>query len=92
MYKSTLINGEHPPMKSDNPQQAETVWAYMAGIIDGEGCISVAKYSTARTYKVELIVVQKNESIPLWLIKNIGASRNIRISSTPKAGTCSCND
>jgi hypothetical protein len=69
--------GDIHQMILDNPQQAETIWAYMAGIIDGEGCISVAKYSTAKTYYVHVIIVQKHEAIPVWLMKNICSSRKV---------------
>ena len=74
----------------DNPQQAELKWAYLAGLIDADGCISINKYPNARTYKVEVIIVQKKEEIPLWLMKNVCDSRKLDQVKRPKGYSNNC--
>jgi hypothetical protein len=71
--------GKGSQMNKANPQQAQTVWAYLAGMIDGEGCISVSRYSTGNAYKAELIIVQKNPKLIKWLYHNISCTRKFNI-------------
>ena len=44
--------------------------AYFAGIMDGEGCLSVRKQG--RSYGVQIIVVQKDPIILHWIQEHIG--------------------
>lgn len=51
--------------------------AYLAGIVDGEGCIGIYKEHDKRPgrrtyYRVSIIVVQKDPTIPLWIYENYG--------------------
>jgi hypothetical protein len=48
----------------------ETEAAYIAGIVDGEGCLSVRKQG--RSFGVSIIVVQKDPVIPHWLVPRCG--------------------
>ena len=42
---------------------AKTDLAYMAGLFDGEGCISLARHSSGRYYNVACYIVMTNEYI-----------------------------
>jgi hypothetical protein len=56
----------------------KTVYAYVAGIIDGEGCISIGRRATlargngAYYYHASLIVVQRDRRLPEWLHRYFG--------------------
>lgn len=59
-------------------QLTETEKAYIAGLIDGEGCFNVSKQSHPRARKgfkitCRLLVVNTDASMMLWLLKTIGA-------------------
>lgn len=62
----------------DNPQQALN--SYVAGIVDGEGCIRIVKCKENRYgnnlyhYRLAVYVTQKDYRIPLLLLKNYGGS------------------
>lgn len=63
----------------------ETVHAYCAGLIDGEGCISIGKqYSQPKRllqrrhyYNLAVIVVTKDEHLTKWLYGNYGGTVNV---------------
>lgn len=48
--------------------------AYIAGIIDGEGCISASSIKTRRstTIKIRLIISNSNKKLSKWLLSKIG--------------------
>lgn len=61
----------------------ETVHAYAAGLIDGEGCISIGSHrrKTANgvmvDYYLAVIVVTKDEHLTRWLYGNYGGTVNV---------------
>jgi len=44
-------------------------YIYLAGIIDGEGCISLAKNGCARKY-IKIVVVNTSKDLIFWLKEN----------------------
>lgn len=50
----------------------KTIAAYLAGIIDGEGTITLAKESRSRRYEVRVIVKNTNLELMNWLKENFG--------------------
>lgn len=73
--------------------------AYLAGIIDGEGCISISKrFNKDRTaYKnfvIKLIITNTDLKLIEWLVKNFGFSSIRRMVSKkyPNSKVCyNCN-
>lgn len=58
---------------------AETDWAYLAGIIDGEGTISL--YKEGQRYSIPTLTVRvssTDENLMTWLRRNFGGSYNKR--------------
>ena len=51
--------------------------AYLAGIIDADGCIGIQKYSNCNVYRVILTVVQRDMPIIEYLYSIFGGSANI---------------
>lgn len=43
---------------------AKTDLAYMAGLFDGEGCVSIAKHSSNRYYNIACYLIMANEYLP----------------------------
>lgn len=68
--------------------------AYLAGIIDGEGCFFIGRYKTAQSYGSgthfhSLIrVTNCEESLILWLEKIFGGSKDSRYRWTSKKAFC----
>lgn len=50
--------------------------AYAAGIIDGEGCMSIDRHKRKHiyTYGLSIQVSMKNPAVPKWLNSNFGGS------------------
>ena len=67
-------------MPADFDTIPETEWAYLAGLIDGEGCICV-NIATGGAYQLRLVITQKNED-DLFRIANSFAAK-----FHPKRGT-----
>ena len=51
--------------------------AYLAGIIDADGCISIQKYSNSRAYRVVLTVVQRDIELIEYLFSMFNGSVNV---------------
>lgn len=49
----------------------DTEWAYLAGIIDGEGCITSYR-NTSGSYYIRIRVAQRNPAIINWLMTTVG--------------------
>jgi|SRR5262245_15895680 len=64
---------------------SETTYAYLAGMIDGEGCIGIYAASWRRKdgsgicYRPTLIIVQRDPIIPQWLHGTFGGSLAHRV-------------
>lgn len=85
--KLTLIWGT--PFKNlGNPREElkmkETDIAYLAGIIDSDGCIGIQKYSNCNAYRVILTVVQRDMVLIEYLYSTFGGSVNV--VTTNRAG------
>lgn len=50
--------------------------AYLAGIIDGDGCISIQKNSGVKSYRVIITVVQRDMPLIEYLFETFGGSVN----------------
>jgi len=65
----------------DYSNTPERVWAYLAGIIDGEGHIGLKKImckaSLNPTYFMSLTITNTNPLLMAWLKDNIGGNVNI---------------
>ena len=55
----------------------ETVKAYMAGIVDGEGSISISRQSNSKSYICQLAIVNTNRELIEWVCDNFGGSSTI---------------
>lgn len=55
----------------------ETDIAYLAGIIDSDGCIGIQKYSNCNAYRVILTVVQRDLALVEYLYSTFTGSVNI---------------
>jgi hypothetical protein len=51
--------------------------AYLAGIIDSDGCIGIQKYSNCNAYRVILTVVQRDMPLIEYLYSTFGGSVNM---------------
>lgn len=52
----------------------EVDWAYAAGIIDGEGCISLGQHSGGIGLALQIIVGMKGDLVTPWLFETFGGS------------------
>src|SRR4051794_36889046 len=50
----------------------DVTWAYIAGVIDGEGCLGV--YPVPRNYQVRVTVSQVTPELPQWLHNTLGGT------------------
>jgi hypothetical protein len=50
--------------------------AYLAGIIDADGCVGIQKYSNCNSYRVILTVVQRDMPLIEYLYSTFGGSVN----------------
>jgi hypothetical protein len=55
----------------------ETDIAYLAGIIDSDGCIGIQKYNNCDTYRVILTVVQRDLPLIEYLYSTFSGSINV---------------
>ena len=64
----------------------ETDIAYLAGIIDGEGCISMYQISNGHGKSVMcgLWIANTDKNLMDWLVENLGGSLNTRTSKKPQ--------
>ena len=60
---------------------------YIAGMIDGDGCITSAKNSQCNTYRPYVVVCQKNPIVIDWLHERFGGSVSL---VSRKHGTVRC--
>ena len=55
---------------------SEEKWAYLAGLIDGEGHIGISKHARPRYryfyFQLKVAIVQKDDDIPNWLKNTFG--------------------
>ena len=70
-------------------KQDQTEWAYLAGIIDGEGCFYIGrvkqgKYGSGYQWHALLKVTSCDESLILWLESTFGGSKDSRYRWTSK--------
>lgn len=77
--KPILINGEHPSKHTGQPSgrtkmRNKSKLAYLAGVIDSDGCISSQKNSKCRTYRAYVVVIQKDMVLIEWLYSNFGGA------------------
>ena len=63
-----------------------TDWAYLAGVLDSDGCVSISKQTRNNRPYYSLRVFIANSSRPLidWLLTNIGGSAFISNRHAPK--------
>lgn len=52
-------------------------WAYLAGVIDSDGCIGTQKNVTGRTYRPYLVVIQRDMVLIEWLYSKFGGRVNM---------------
>ncbi len=59
----------------------EFEWAYLAGIIDGEGCITISIRSNRKLFSVihRLMVYNTNKEMIDWIASRFGGSQSIHI-------------
>ena len=85
-----MINGEHLTAMNivqDNPQQ--TVLAYLAGIIDGEGCIRLAKLNDKRTTVHPSVNCGMTQAAPVELLhQTFGGSVTWKQPTCKNASPC----
>jgi hypothetical protein len=55
----------------------ETDIAYLAGMIDSDGCIGIQKYSNCNTYRVILTIVQRDMALIEYLYSTFSGSVNL---------------
>lgn len=55
----------------------ETDIAYLAGIIDSDGCIGIQKYSNCNAYRVILTIVQRDMTLIEYLYSTFEGSVNV---------------
>jgi len=55
----------------------ETEIAYLAGIIDSDGCIGIQKYSNCNAYRVILTIVQRDMALIEYLFSTFSGSVNV---------------
>jgi hypothetical protein len=60
-----------------------TVWPYLAGIIDGEGTISINRQNARHdsgipSTRLDITIVNTDERLMVWLIKNVGGRYYMR--------------
>lgn len=60
-------------------------WAYVAGILDGEGCLGVYRGRRA-AFEPHLSITNTNEDLILWLQRRIGG--RIAITRPVRSGSC----
>lgn len=75
VWKSSDPNSSFWKMYQDSPQ-ADPRLAYVAGLIDGEGCIRIAKQSNKLTYiaVVQLAMTEKAEVVKKALLETFGGN------------------
>ena len=74
-------------MTHDNPQQ--TVLAYLAGIIDGEGCIRLAKLNDKRSTVYATVNCGMSQTAPVELLhQTFGGSIKWKKSTCKNASPC----
>ena len=68
-----------------------TVLAYMAGIVDGEGCLTIGTYTKGPTgnpwYCTYLVISSTDEPLIDWLVTNFGVHKMI-YTSAQMAANC----
>lgn len=67
-------------------EYSETTAAYMAGILDGEGCLSIGNYSGNRKngdkhYQVNIAISSTDEALITWIVDTFGGYKG---KYTPK--------
>jgi hypothetical protein len=62
---------------SGRVKMKKTDLAYLAGVIDSDGCISISKYSNCRAYRVTLVVVQRDMPLIEYLYNTFDGSVNM---------------
>jgi len=51
--------------------------AYMAGIIDSDGCISIQKHTACSSYRPYMTIIQRDMALIEWLYANFKGSVNV---------------
>jgi len=86
--KPTLINGEHPSEVIGQPsgrvKMKKVDIAYLAGVVDSDGCISIQKRRNCRSYGIILTIVQRDLPLIEYLYSVFQGSVNV--VSTPRKG------
>lgn len=52
-------------------------WAYLAGVIDSDGCIGTQKNTIGRTYRPYLVVIQRDMVLIEWLFSKFEGRVNL---------------
>ena len=50
----------------------KTKLSYFAGILDGEGCVTISYHQKRNTHRMRLLVVNTNKDVIDWLSNNFG--------------------
>lgn len=52
----------------------EKLYAYAAGMMDGDGCIQISQRRTENSnyYSLRVSVTQVTEGVPIWFVRNFG--------------------
>lgn len=71
-----------------------TQWAYLAGLIDGEGNVGVYRHENKKywssLYSAKIIITSTSEEVIAWLLNNIGGSFWARSRKNSKWKHCYC--
>lgn len=68
----------------------DTRLAYLAGVIDGEGCISIGRLSKGRTFRLQIQIGMSGKALPLlltlqcWFGGKVGGPYQCKGSRQPK--------
>jgi hypothetical protein len=73
MAKALRSNGQ----RSGRCKMKDVDIAYLAGIIDADGCIGIQKYSNCNSYRVILTVVQRDVALIEYLFNTFSGSINV---------------
>jgi hypothetical protein len=60
--------------KTKIPELDERAWSYLAGIVDGEGSISLAKFKRAPYFYPRLSIINSNEELMKFVMEKLGVS------------------
>lgn len=68
-------------------EEAKIVWAYLAGLIDGDGCISIGRAGPT-TFLLRLAITNTNKGLLDWVVSNTRCGTVKHQSTMPGWKTC----